>query len=93
MSICTGKLARLKARLLVKNAQLEKAYESYDKLLSNEVEEYKFNSNEGSQSAVRRKLDELTKVISTLESNIESLENRICGKGIMYINTRRKGFC
>jgi virulence-associated protein VapD len=92
MSLCTNRRAYLEARLARKIAQLEKAYTAYDELIENNVEQYRFNSNEGSQWAERRKLEQLTKIISTLESEIESLQNRLCGLGIVNINLRRKRY-
>jgi hypothetical protein len=90
MSICTSRKAQLQARLVKKQAQLDAANDAYDALIANNVEDYKFDSNEGSQRAKRRRLEELTKLISTLESEIEALQNRLCGIGVITMNVRRK---
>ena len=90
MSICTNRKAALQARLAKKREQLESANTAYDELIAINVEDYKFDSNEGSQRANRRKLEDLTKLISTLEAAIEALENRLCGLGIVVLNVRRK---
>lgn len=92
MSICTNRRAALEARLAKKKLQLEAANTAYDELIAINVEDYKFDSNEGSQRARRRRIEELTNLIETLEQQIEALENRLCGLGIVNLNLRRKRY-
>ena len=92
MSICKNRRAALEARLAKKIEQLEAANTAYDELIAINVEDYKLDTNEGSQRARRRKIEDLTNLIETLEKQIEALGNRLCGLGIVNLNLRRKRY-
>lgn len=85
-----ARYARIKAQIVTKEAQLIKANETYESLLSNEVDDFKFDSGEGSQRSHRRNLNELKKQIDSLESQIENLYRRIQTSGLVNIVLRRK---
>lgn len=81
----------LKAKLAKKEQQLELAEATYEKLLSDPNESYRFDSGDGSQSTKKRKLDELKTQIDQLESEIDNLKRRLAGKGLTRVSLRRKG--
>ena len=82
---------RLKARLEKKQELLDKLYTTYDELISDGTESYRFDSGDGSQQAKKRKLAEVKSQIDQLESEIDSLCRRLAGKGLTNIALRRRG--
>jgi len=92
MPVClsSSKIARIRAEIATKEEQLAKANETFLKMLGESVESYRFDSNEGAQSARSRKLEELKKIIDSLESSLDSLYRRLSCKGVMMLNLRRK---
>jgi len=70
---------------------LETVKATYTAELENPVEEYRFDSGEGSQRAKRRKLSELKEQIEWLEGEIDLINRRLKGSGIVTLNVRRKG--
>jgi len=87
--LSSSRIAQLKARLTKKIAQLDAANLLYDELLSDSTESYRFDSGEGSQQAKSKKLSDVQDQISTLESEIDRLQAKLAGKGIVNMNMRR----
>ena len=85
-----SKTQRIRARLRAKETQLENAYSTFERLLAEDVERYRFDSGDGSQLARRRNLDELRRQISTLENEIDALYNRLNRQGLTTVTLRRK---
>lgn len=83
----------LNLKLTRKKAQLETANITYEELLADGTESYKFDSGDGSQSAKKRKLQELKEQIDELESDISTIERRLSGRGLTNVGLRRKGGC
>lgn len=83
-------IQRLKDRLAKKEASLLIAYETYDKLLADTNESYRFDSGEGSQSTKKRNIEELNKQINTLESEIDGIRRRLKGLGLTRISLKRR---
>jgi virulence-associated protein VapD len=80
----------IEARIVTLQTQLALANESLNDLLTQEIESYRFDSNEGSQQAKRRKIEEITKVIENIESRIDWYRRKLqCGGGLVAINARR----
>lgn len=79
----------LRARLTRKMGLLEKAYETYDELLSDGVESYRFDSGDGSQQTKKRNLNELKTQIDKLESEVDSICRQLDRKGLTNIALRR----
>ena len=92
MSCNSAKYTRLLARLRQKEASLELAYEMYDKLVAEDILEYRFESGEGAQRVERRKLLNIMQNIQVLEAEIDHLYGRLCGTGIVKMNMRRKSY-
>ena len=82
--------ARIQALIDTKTAQLAIANETYEKLLANEIEEYRFDSNEGSQRARRVKINDLKSQIDSLEAEIERLNRRLKAGGLVSVVLRRQ---
>ena len=70
---------------------LEKAYESYEALLSTPNEKNHFDDNEGSQSLTKRKLKDQQDTIDFLEDKIQKLRGELCGRTsiVTHKNYRR----
>ena len=87
--LSSSRITQLKARLTTKLTQLTAANSLYDELLTSSTESYRFDSGEGSQQEKSRKLSEVQDQISTLESEIDRLQAKLSGKGIVNMNMRR----
>lgn len=85
--------ARYLARLQSIETKLEYLDEAYDAAVQNsEVEEYRFNSGEGSQQTKRRKPEEIRKEIEALEASYDRYYRKLTGGGLTNLNLRRKRF-
>jgi len=81
---------RLLARLTKREASLVLAEASYDELLANNVESYRFDSTEGEQQTKRRKLQDIKDQVDSLQAEIDNIRRRLDGKGIVNMNLRRR---
>ena len=71
-------------------AQLVLAYEAFDRALSgSSVEEYRFDSGDGSQKTINRDPAIVEKLVRGLESRYEWYINKIRGLGITTMVLRR----
>jgi hypothetical protein len=80
---------RLEAKLAKKESLLDIAYTTYEELLSSANESYRFDSGQGSQRTNKRKISELKDQIDSLESEIDGIIRRLCGRGLTKIVLRR----
>lgn len=87
-----SKVTILKARLAQKVSSLSKAYIAMDESLV-KFKSYKFDSGEGSQSAIYRDVEDLQKTIDILERQIDSIMIQLNGTGIVNIVLRRRNHC
>lgn len=90
MALTPAERARIEAQIATKEQQLETANTTLSSLLSVDHESYKFDSNEGAQQVKRLKMLDLKEIIDSLESEIENLNRKLRGGGIVNINVRRK---
>ena len=88
-----AKRSEIEAKIISKKNSLAIAQETYDKLLADPIESYRFDSGDGSQQAKKRKLNELKEQIEKLEVEICALETRLRGHGVVSVSTRRSGRC
>lgn len=88
--LSSAEIAAIRAQIVIKQAQLDAANATYLSLLGQEVEEYRFDSNEGSQRTMRRKLEAFEKQISWLQSQIDNLNRKLNSTGLVSVNLRRK---
>jgi len=82
--------ARIQALIDTKEAQLVLANETYTKLLQKDIEEYRFDSNEGSQRARRMDINKFKAQIDSLEAEIERLYRRLKAGGLVNVTLRRQ---
>lgn len=87
--LVTSLITQINERITKKQTQLAAADLALDAAIT-EIESYKFDSGEGNHSTKYRKIEELQKLINQLEKQIESLQRRLAGTGIVNINLRRK---
>lgn len=80
----------LAARLERYQALLEKAYDTLDGLLGDELSSFELDTSEGRQRIVQKRVASVSKEINRLEAEIEYLCNRLNGKGLVSIRLRRK---
>lgn len=83
-------IAEIQAAITRKTAQLELANTTYEALLAKQIEEYRFDSNEGSQRARRIKLSEIKAQIDSLEGEIDRLRRRLNQGGLTNVVLRRQ---
>lgn len=76
-------------RLEKKKAQLVIVEKTYEELLAEPNESYRFDSGEGSQATKKRKLSDLSEQIDKLEAEIDGICRRLQGKGLTQIALRR----
>ena len=91
MSLTAARQTSVKNQIAIIDAQLAKANTTYESLLGQEVESYRFDSGEGSQQAKRRKLDALESSIEYLNIRREKLLQRLNCSGLVNINLDRRG--
>lgn len=82
--------SELLAILARREASLAIAEQTYDELLAQSIESYRFDSTEGSQQTKRRKLSELKDQIDSIQSEIDSINRKLRGQGITNMNLRRR---
>jgi hypothetical protein len=83
------RIAYLKAKRARLVITLNKAWDTYDNIIGQGIEEYRFNSNEGSQSAKNLDIEKLQYQIQILEREIEQIDNILAGAGVQTITLRR----
>jgi hypothetical protein len=83
--------AEIEARITKLEARLTLAENALDGLLSAEgIESFKFDSGEAMSWAKYYKAEELRKLISNIEANLDYYRNKLNGTGIVRLNLRRR---
>lgn len=88
--LSSSRRTRLTARLAKREASLAIVEATYDELLANGIELYRFDSTEGEQQAKRRKLPEVKGQIDSLTAEIDSIRRTLNGTGVVNMNLRRR---
>jgi hypothetical protein len=79
------------ARIARIDSQLDKLYLSFDSSLEKaDVEEYRFDSGDGSQKTIHRDPNKILDMIRGLESRRDWYAGQINGSGITSVNMRRE---
>jgi hypothetical protein len=71
-------------------AQLDALYASMLTGSTKDIEEYSFNSGDGSQRAIHRDLSDIQKAIDIIERKIEHWYSRLRGRGIVRMSNGRR---
>ena len=82
----------LEAQLASKQAQLAAANTALEKILSGDrghVNKYTFDSGEGRQSVTHNDPAKILELISKLESDIEFINKKLNGTGLVAVKFRR----
>lgn len=87
--LSSSRRAQLNARLTQKNTQLTAANALYEQLLADPTASYRFDSGEGMQQTASKKLAEVSKQISKLETEVDRIQRQLGGGGIVNLNMRR----
>ena len=88
--LTTSEVAEIQVKIDRIGAQLVLAYDAFDRALENlSVEEYRFDSGDGSQKTINRDPMMAEKTIRGLESRMDWYIDHIRGKGISSFVLRR----
>lgn len=89
--LTTTQVNVIKAKIAVIDTQIAAFESSYlDSAGNSEIEEYRFNSGEGNQTAIRRSPSELRKEIEALETRRGRLQRLLDGTSNVNLNLRRR---
>ncbi len=90
--LSTTKRTRIRVSIAKKEASLAIAQDTLDEILANQAQEYRFDSNEGSQRMEYKKISDLERLIEKLEAQIDWLYRKLEGGNVVELNMRRKGW-
>lgn len=90
LTLSTARRARINARITALTSQITAAETAMETAVAKDIEEYTFNSGDGSQRAVNRDLDKMQKNIDNLYRTREHLYNKLRGRGIIRMSIRRR---
>ncbi len=91
--ISASKKAMLLEQLTRVNTQIEKANDTLDRAIeAMDVEEYSFNSNEGTQKTKQADITKIEKLLETLYSRRDRILRQLQGRGLVNMNLRRKRY-
>jgi hypothetical protein len=88
--VATSRTAALQARRTKLAAWLTTAEATYLDLLSKGIKSYMFVGGEGSQQATRISLGELKKIIDDTQREIEAIDSRLNGGGVIGLCVSRR---
>lgn len=89
--LTSTQIATIRAEIATLDAQITAAETAYTSALTNgEVEEYRFDSGDGSQKAIRRSPKELRVEIEALKGSRARLQRQLSGTSNVNMNLRRR---
>ena len=88
--LSSEKRAELEAKKARLETLLNEAYDTYESMLGSKNKSYRFDSGEGSQSATKHTLKEMTDTIEHLEAHLDHICRRLRGGLVVNLNVRRK---
>ncbi len=89
--LTTTQVSVIKAEIAVINTQIAAFETAYLASAGNsEIEEYRFNSGEGNQTAIRRSPSEIRVEIEALKSRRLRLQRQLDGTSNVNLNLRRR---
>jgi hypothetical protein len=90
LTLSSSRRARIQARITALDAQITAMETAMENAVAKDVEEYTFNSGDGSQRAVNRDLDQMQKTLDNLYRIREHQHNILKGRGIMRATINRR---
>jgi len=90
LTLSSTRRARIQARITALTAQITALETAIETAVAKDIEEYSFNSGDGSQRAVNRKLEDMQKSVDILYRQREYQYNLLRGRGIMQMVARRR---
>lgn len=90
LTLSTSRRARIEARISSINSQITALETAIDSAVTKDVEEYSFNSGDGSQRVIYKSLDEMQIAVDKLYRMLEYQYNLLRGRGIVQMVARRR---
>lgn len=90
LTLSSTRKARIQARITALTAQITALETAITTAVAKDIEEYSFNSGDGSQRAVNRKLDDMQNTLDRLYRIREAQYNLLRGRGIVRMKIRRR---
>lgn len=89
--LTTSQVNEIKAEIATLDTQITALEAAYLSAIGNaEIEEYRFNSGEGNQTAIRRSPREIRIEIEALKSSRARLQRQLSGTSNVNMNLRRR---
>lgn len=90
LTLSSARRARILARVTALTAQITALETALETAVAKDVEEYSFNSGDGSQRAVHRDLADMEHRLDILYRRREAAYNLLRGRGIVRMTARRR---
>lgn len=90
LAISPNRKARIQARIALIESQISTLETAISSALASHIEEYTFNSGDGSQRAVNRTTSEMQRTLDNLYRQLEFQYNLLRGRGIVKMVMARR---
>lgn len=90
LTLASSRRTRIEAQITAINTRITALETAVENAVSKDVESYYFNSGDGAQRAVNRKLEEMETTLDYLYRRREYLYNLLRGRGIVQMVVRRR---
>lgn len=90
LTLSAARRARIQARITALEAQITAMEAAMLTASAKDIEEYSFNSGDGSQRVVNRDLDKMQKALDVLYRLLEYQYNLLRGRGIVRMTVGRR---
>lgn len=89
--LSSTRVAEIKAEIVIIDAQIDAANTALlDSITNSKIQEYRFDSGDGSQRTMYRSPKEINSLINELQSSRNRLQRKINGTSNVNMNLRRK---
>jgi len=90
LTLSSARKSRILLRITALTAQITALETAITTAVAKDIEEYSFNSGDGSQRAVNRKLEDMQGTLDRLYRIREAQYNLLRGRGIVRMKIRRR---